>query len=385
MLDGPGAVEALLGALELRPNDVESRAALAELLAAKGDRTGAVRELQIAATHAPQRAQTYRRLFELHQRAQRPDRAWLAATCLEELGASDVSHDLVIEQFRPEGAIRPTTALDPAWWDECLGAPGCDPIVKDILRTVGEAAVAIRLEQLAAKKKLATLDPSSKHDKTSTASVVRTFVWAARALGVSLPDVYMLDDVPSGIAAVPAPSRSIALGPRVRSGMSVQQLAFLAGRHLTYYLPEHYPLVFFPTLADLSSLVLSAVKLVIPSISVPPPPDGDAPERDLGSRLTAEQKDLLKDAVARLDERGGKLDLLSFIRSVELTAQRAGLLLAGDLRTALRLVNEETRSIGELTIETKRGDLLAFCASDEYAIVRERMGVAILPAPPASE
>ena len=45
------------------------------------------------------------------QRAQRTDRAWLGATCLEELGASDVAQDLVIEQYRPDGPIRPRTAM----------------------------------------------------------------------------------------------------------------------------------------------------------------------------------------------------------------------------------------------------------------------------------
>ena len=160
--------------------------------------------------------------------------------------------------------------------------------------------------------------------------------------------------------------------------MTVQQLAFLAGRHLTYYRPEHYALVFFPTLADLSSLVLSAVRLVIPGISVPPPGDGDSRiDADLGGRLAAEKKKALEDAVARLDARGGKLDLLAWIRHVELTAARAGLTLAGDLRVPMRMMKEETRAIGELSAETKRGDLLAFCASDAYGKLRERMGVAI--------
>jgi hypothetical protein len=162
----------------------------------------------------------------------------------------------------------------------------------------------------------------------------------------------------------------------------VQQLAFLAGRHLTYYRPEHYALVFFPTLADLSALVLASIRLVIPGISVPPP-DHDTPLGDeLGDRLTDAQRASLEDAVARLDARGGKLDLLAWIRHVELTAARAGLLLAGDLRVAMRILNDEgeTRTIGELPAEKKRGDLLAFCASDAYGVLRERMGVAIHPA-----
>jgi tetratricopeptide (TPR) repeat protein len=378
LLDGPGAIEALRGAVEVRPDDAESRAALAELYAAKGDRTVAVTELERVASFAPMRAQTYRRLHELHTRAQRPDRAWLVATCLEELGAADVSHELVIEQFRPDGPIRPTTALEEGWWDECLRAGGADPIVCDILLAVSDAAIALRLEGLAAKKKLPVLDPASRQDKASTASVVRTFVWAARALGIAVPDLYLLDEVPSGIAAIPAKEPGTALGPQVRSGMNVQQLAFLAGRHLTYYRPEHYALVFFPTLADLSSLVLSAVRLVIPGISVPPPGDGDSRiDSDLGGRLVPEKKAALEDAVARLDARGGKLDLLAWIRHVELTAARAGLTLAGDLRVPMRIMKEETRAIGELAADTKRGDLLAFCASDAYGKLRERMGVAI--------
>jgi hypothetical protein len=203
-------------------------------------------------------------------------------------------------------------------------------------------------------------------------------VWAARALGIARPDLYLLDDVPSGIAAVPASMPGAALGPQVRAGMTVQQLAFLTGRHLTYYRPEHYALVFFPTLADLSSLVLAAVRLVIPGISVPPPADGESRVTvDLGDELSPEKKTELEDAVARLDARGGKLDLLAWIRHVELTAARAGLLLAGDLRVPMRLMKEESRAIGELSAETKRGDLLAFCASDAYGKLRERMGVAI--------
>lgn len=380
LLDGPGAMEAFRGAVELYPDDVESRASLAELYAAKGDRSLAVHELELTAVHAPFRSHTYRRLFDLHTRAQRPDRAWLVATCLEELSAADVSHELLIEQFRPEGPIRPTTALDEAWWDEYLRAPGADPLVADILRAVSNAAIAIRLEELGAKKKLPVLEAAAKQDKASTASVVRTFVWAARALGIAAPDLYLLEDVPNGIAAVPAQEPATALGPQVRSGVSVQKLAFLAGRHLTYYRPEHYALVFFPTLADLSSLVLSSMRLVIPQLSVPPPADADSRVGSmLGARLTDEERARLEEAVRRLEERGGQLDLLAWIRHVELTAARAGLLLSGDLRVAMRLIKEETRAIGELSLETKRGDLLSFTASADFGKLRERMGVAILP------
>ena len=379
LLDGPGALEAISAAVDLRPDDAESRATLAELLAAKGDRAAAVRELSLASLHAPLRAQTYRRLFDLHQRAQRIDRAWLAATCLEELGATDVAHELMIEQFRARGPIRPARAVDEALWHDHLQASGGDPIVRDILETVGDAAIALRLEELEARRKLTILEPASRQDPASTASAIRTFVWASRALGIAAPDLHVLGSVSSGVAAVQTARPSTALGPTVLSGRTVQQLAFLAGRHLTYYRPALYPLVFFPTLAELSFLVLAAVRLVIPGISLPPPPNDDETRiaDALGGRLTPDQRARLERAVARLDARGGKLDLFAWIRGVELTAQRAGLLLCGDLRTAMRITKDERRPIGDLSAEAKRADLLSFCASEAYAQIRERMGVAI--------
>jgi hypothetical protein len=71
------------------------------------------------------------------------------------------------------------------------------------------------------------------------------------------------------------------------------------------------------------------------------------------------------------------MDLLAWIRHVELTAARAGLLLAGDLRVAMRLLKSESRAIGELPVDAKRGDLLAFTASRAARDLRERMGVSI--------
>lgn len=381
--DGPGALEALRGACDLRPDDVESRAALAELYAAKGDRSQAVRELEIAAARAPLRAQTHRRLFELHARAQRQDRAWLVATCLEELGGADVAQDLVVEQFRPNGPIRPTVAVDEEAWERLLRADGGSRLASDVLRAVGPAAVAVRLEELEKSRKLPALDPSKKQDRASTASVVRTFVWAARALALPLPELYLLDEVPSGIAAVPHETAATALGPDVRTGVTVQELAFLAGRHLTYYRPEHYPLVFYPTLADLGALVLASVRLCLRGFD---PEEADSPSAALARKLKKHLDDgaraELSRAVTALDAEGGTLDLLAYLRSVELTANRAGLLLCGDLRVAMRVLKSESRAVGDLTAEGRRADLLGFSASAAYAELRERIGVAILP--PAS-
>ncbi|HEY8092104.1 MAG TPA: hypothetical protein VIF09_29790 [Polyangiaceae bacterium] len=375
--DVVGAVEAFTGAVSCKPADVDSRAMLADMHLARGDDAAAVAEFERIAQYAPTRASTYGRLFALHQRAGRTDRAWLTATVLEDLGATDMDQQLVVDQFRADGPIRPARSLDDPSWDELLRAPGADDVVAEVLRSIVDAAAAIRVDELKDAKKLVTLDPGRKQSATSTVSVVRSFQWAAQVLGVPAPELYVMESVPGGIAAAQVGVPSTALGPDVLRGLGVKDLAFLAGRHLAYYRREHYTLVHYPTMNELAALFLGAVKVVLPDLPVPGHlQDAAARKRkQLGKQLGDAERKQLKAAVERLDARGGRVDFAAWIRSVELTAQRAGLLLCGDLRVATGRIGAETRHIAELTTEQKRGDLLAFCASEKLARARLVLGV----------
>jgi hypothetical protein len=388
--DVPGAVEAFTGAVSCKPGDVDSRAMLADMHLARGDEAQAVTEFERIAQHAPTRASTYARLFVLHQRAGRIDRAWLAGVALEELGAADMDQQLVVDQYRPDGPIRPSRSLDDVAWDELLRAPGADDVVADVLRAIVDAATAARVDELRDARKLVTLDPARRQNASSTVSAVRSFQWAAQVLGMEAPDLYVMDDVPGGIAAAQVATPSTALGPDVLRGLTAKDLAFLAGRHLTYYRREHYALVHYPTLNELSALFLGAVKLAMPELPVPAHL-GEAIARRrkvLARHVGGEAKKQLAAAVKRLDARDGRVDLAAWIKSVELTAQRAGLLLCGDLRVAMTRMRAETRAIADLSLEQKRGDLLAYCASERLARARTTLSVdartSVRP-PPVSE
>jgi hypothetical protein len=372
LLDGPGAIDAFRGALEVRPDDVESRAALAELFVAKGQRDDAVRELTRAADSAPLRVQTYRRLFELHLRAQRPDQAWLAALCLEELGAEEVDHELFIGQYRTGAPIRPTTAMTDEWWAD-LSAPGVDLIVLDILAAISRAATQIRFRELEQKGQATALPESARIAASSTATIMRTFQWASRVLGVDTCALYSMGDIKGGLAAVPAAAPSTAVGEGVASGRSVQDLSFLVGRHLTYFRPGPYVLIFYPTLEDLTALLLGAVAL---AQGASPPDFADKAHKALRKELTNEESARLAEAVTALEQRGGTMDLPALLRGIELTAHRAGVLIAGDLRVGMNELRKEEREIAGLRLEDKRADLLRFAVSEPLSRLRERLGIA---------
>jgi hypothetical protein len=66
------------------------------------------------------------------------------------------------------------------------------------------------------------------------------------------------------------------------------------------------------------------------------------------------------------------VNLQAWIRSVELTAARVGLLLSGDLRAATSRIRNESRSIADLSVDARRLDLLGFCTTGGLATLRER-------------
>ncbi len=189
----------------------------------------------------------------------------------------------------------------------------------------------------------------------------------------------MLDEVPGGMAAVPAAVPTTVLGPDVLTGLTPKELAFVTARHLTYYRPEHYALVFYPTQSDLFVLLLAAAKLVLRETPVPHALTDavDLTRKLLARAITKESRERLESAARKISSGAGVVDLAAWIRSVELTAQRAGLFLCGDLIVAMNRLRSENRAIADLTLEERRGDLLSFCASPELARARALVGVDI--------
>jgi tetratricopeptide (TPR) repeat protein len=315
----------------------------------------------------------YEHAFAAAQRAGRTDAAYLAALSLEALGAALPEHQATIEQLRTVAPLRARGTLDAAAW-ELLRPADSDAILRDLFASVASAGIVVQTDQLVASGRLVTLDPATRLDGASTASAVRSFQWAARVLGVACPQLHAVDVVPGDIAAVRRHEPTTAVGPSIMSGRSAKDLAFLAGRHLTYYLPEHQMLVYFPTREELTRLFLACIQLARPGL----PTDGEAARavaamaERLDAKMPSQHRSALRHAVQRLEARGGRFSLSAFARNAELMAARVGLLLCGDLATAMAIVRAESRSIAGVTPEATQRDLVAFCASPEHAALRER-------------
>jgi tetratricopeptide (TPR) repeat protein len=342
-------------------------------------------ELEAAVLRAPLASDAHEGLFALYARMGRTDRAYLSALALEELGPLDPSVVHVLEECRPDG-LRLRAPLDAAAWT-VLRAPGADEVLEALVGAVGRAAGIARSEDKKTKKRDLILDEAQRQPGTSTASIVRSFHWAAEAIGVKCPDLYVLDEVPGDILAVPGAELRTALGPNVLRGLSMIDLAFVCARHLTYCRPEYSALIDFPTVNELSVLVLSALQLALPSMPVPSSVAAPvaALRNGLRRHLSPAEHDAMNEAVSKLDARAGRMNLQGWIRGVELTAARVGLMLCGDLRAAMSRIRGESRVLAELSIEEKRHDLVAFCVSEGHALLRTRFAVTVSATPQPRE
>lgn len=333
--------------------------------------------------------ETHRLGFAERLAAGMTDAALLSAQALEELGELDARQAALLGQLRSVAPLRARGTIDAAGWAQ-LVPYGMDDVLTALFGAVARAGALARVEQLVAHGRLVALDPTARLDDASTASVVRGFQWSARVLGVACPDLYVVPEVPGEIAAVRAHEPSTAVGPSIVSGRSAKDLAFLAGRHLTYYRREHQVLVYFPTRDELTRLLLASVQLTKPGIA--PTGEGSravaALAARLGNHISEPELADLRVAVRELEARGGKFSLSAWTRNVELMAARAGLLLCGDLATAMAVVSNESREIAGLSLEAKRRDLVGFCVSEEHAALRARFALAspesVRPPPPTS-
>ncbi len=371
----PSNAEAQAALNRLRPPqepDAAARETSADRLFVEGADDDALAELDKVTAHEPTRVSAYEKAFGSHRRAGRTDAAFLAALVLEDLEAADVDQQVLINQFRAVGPVRVRAPLDDAAW-RAVYAPGADDVLLALFGAVERAAVAARCDELREQRRLVALDPANRLSETSTASAARTLQWAARVLSVECPSMYLRDDAAGGLAAMLVREPSSALGPAVVSGLTAKELAFHAGRHLTYYRRGHKVLLYYPDRDALTMLLLAAAQVAMPKAALH---GGDPAVRALRARLArhleAEDRAALDEAVRALDARGGNAALGAFMSGVELTAARMGLLLCGDLATASAIMRAESRDVAAIPVELRRGDLLSFCASRAHVATRQR-------------
>lgn len=267
--------------------------------------------------------------------------------------------------------------LDNEQWVRNVFHPSESLFIGKVFEMLVPAALRVKIDQLQASRALPVLDPRFRQDPaTSPLPIARTFGWAARSLGLACPPLYVRNDMPGGLVAVPAnPPASIA-GSTVLRGLSTSELAFLVGRHLAVYRGEHYMRTLFPTVLELKVVLHAGIQIAEPAFV--PPREIAQPVRATSALLAPYVEPVraegLRMVVRKLTETGASTDVTLWYRSAKITRARAGFILCGDLDVARKILFAEGMTPDGLAPHEMMGELVAYSRSEQYAALRDALG-----------
>lgn len=372
--DTEGAIAALDFAVTERPDDVELRARLANLLAMNDDHALALDMLEIAARKAPNRAATFRKLRALSELTHDTDRSFLASSVLVALGEADQDEQDVFARHAPDAPLRFSRPFDAEVW-RSLAPEEHDHALDAVFAALAPAAARAWLADRPSPPRLP--DESLRHETSgTTVAAVRSVAWAARILGVAVPAIYAdPNEQRVTLASLPGEKTAVLIGRSLLTGRTAAELGFVAAHHLAYHRPHARVAAFYPEPSDLNALARAAIATV----------RGDAAAgsgaarfaRWFGEYLDDAEREALDDAVVHLLSVGDAVDVRAWLRGLELTACRAGLTACGNVTVAGNVLAVGGGHVAGLTAADRQRDLFGYAVSATHLELRRSLGVAV--------
>ena len=156
--------------------------------------------------------------------------------------------------------------------------------------------------------------------------------------------------------------------------MGDDALAFAIGKRLAALRPELLARAVFPSVTELMALLQTAAQL---ARNEAPGNEAHAFERALHATMTREERHALRGALKAAHAQSAPFDVARWSQLTDVSGARVGLLLAGTLEAARRVIANEPTAPGDLPPREKLGELLVFAVSDEYADLRVAIGIAV--------
>lgn len=374
------AIEAFKMAATIKPEDVMQHQILAELYEVSERFDEAIEEQRKILENDPLKVDPYRALYRLYLQKRSYDEAWCLAAAMAFMKKIDGEEKQFFEDYKPQGMLQVKGRLGNEHWVKHLFHEDENIYISKIMEMIAPAALQAKIAQLQAQGKLPTLDKRFKQDPaTSTVTFAKTFGWAAQVLGIPSPELYVRNDVPGSIVAVPAVPPASLAGQTVLTGFQPQELTFICGKHLAYYRGEHYIRTLFPTQAELTIMLFAGVMIAAPNTPMPADMQAQirATAQELAKYMQPVQLEGLRIVVKKFIDEGAKANIKRWNQAVEQTACRAGLLVCADLEIAKKIIGAEPSLPGDLTPQEKIKDLLLFSVSENYAALRKALGIAV--------
>jgi len=381
------AIQAFSAARAIKPEDTQERRIVSELYVLTDQLDKAVAETRAGLLADPLKPGPYHELYTLFLRQTAFDKAWCVADALAELGACTEQQAQYRKDYPPSPleAIRGT--VSPQAWASLISHPALDPTLSAIFALMTPAVAWARVHSLSARDQSVLLGQALTDVRSgSEYAAVAAIQNACVVLGHPPPALFRK----AGTVALSvglAPTPTIVLAPDAVEALPPATLPFLVGKRLAEQRPALLARAFFPSVTELSAILQTAIRFARRATSL----GGRAGDvlssafdaSILGAMSEADKRGLQK-AVSGLlrtdagtDELFATPDLARWSQMADLTATRAGLLLAGSVEVAKKGLLLERHYASDLAPRERLKELLAFAVSDEYAELRAAIGVSV--------
>ncbi|PIE19200.1 MAG: hypothetical protein CSA66_02830 [Proteobacteria bacterium] len=379
------AISAFELAKKQRPRDEAIREILASLYEVTEDgATKAIEHHRFLVLQRPDRFESYHRLVELFKKVGDADSAWCVAGLLQTLGQASDDELRFYSTYLSPGMSEPNRVVDQTLWMQGVMSRGEDPELGRIFELVftglGKFLAVKPLKAFGLKKKAKIPLEDGLLICTTTRNVSRMF-------GIQPPDLYRHSEA-TGIEILPTLPPVIRLGTDMLTGRSDKELAFYVAKQLTYFHPGHIIATMYGREA-LDHLYMAAASLVDPNYTLAlrddlPREEQQAIAQAVGSLkghldkgITPEGRQQLTAVMNSFWRRTQTPDISRWHRHVELTANHAGLLAAGDVALVGTLIKNEPVGMSKLKNSEKLKEFVHYVISDGYLKLRKQLGMAI--------
>jgi hypothetical protein len=324
----------------------------------------------------PYRVESYKLLRRLYTESKKADPAWCLCQALSVMNLAEPDEERFYRRHRPDNAAVAQATLHDDDWTDRLAHADVDPLLTKLFALIQPTITRTRtppLEQLGYDPKYAI--DTSLHPYP----VSQTLFYAQGVLGLPPPLVFQNPNDPAGLGFLHAQTPAIVLGRAAfESQVTTQAMAFIAGRHLTYFRPGYYVRHLVPTGTGLKAWLFAAIKMCVPQFPIAPDLMGQVTEAmtAMTPDFQGMQKDKLASLVSKLLTAGGALDLKKWVSAIDMTADRAGFVLAHDLSMATEVMRA-TEEQASVPVKERMKEIVLFSVSEEYFALRDKLQIRI--------
>jgi len=374
-------------ARKLRPEDETIR----EILASLYEVSETAAELKKAIDHhrflieqRPNRYESYRRLADLFKKVGEPDASWCVAGLLTTLDQANEAEKRFYLSYVPASMAEPRRIIDHTIWMQGIMSRGEDPDVGHMFELIyaglGKGLGDKQLKSFGLKKK----NRIGYEEGLLVSNTVRS---VARMFGTNPPELYRWPE-PSGIEILPTNPPALRFGTDTMSGRDDKELAFIVAKRLSYLHPWHLITTIYGRDA-LDHLYMAAGSLVNPNFTLTLREDIPSEARQAIAQNVGELRAILEKNIApdirqqltavmqNMWRRTPNPDIGRWHRQIELTANHAGLVAAGDIELVGQLIKNEAVGMSKLKSSEKLKEFVKYVISEPYLQLRRHLGVQI--------